>query len=263
MRNSYLLFMWISPICCHSTELHDPLYFKSSSDETKRFLLTTEQVFQLFAKQFGKKFDFRNHFSATSWHDAELEHFSLNPKLLHFLRTMSHFSSCPSVHLKCDWFKGNRARLVASSRCCTDGNVSGCRCGFQPWPLLRRVSQPNSSPLSLYDRHTNAPQNASPLVLTREHTPVRLPPLQPSTLRCFPYLNNVSISTGRKRQCLHFSHRLAVWMLLPFFFFFTPTSENRVQKKAVAMVIHPLALPGTFLATRCARGGFSSPVTFL
>lgn len=38
-------------------------------------------------------------------------------------------------------------------------------------------------------------------------------------------------------------------------------SENRVQKKAVAMVIHPLALPGTFLATRCARG-FSSPVTF-
>lgn len=38
-------------------------------------------------------------------------------------------------------------------------------------------------------------------------------------------------------------------------------SENRVQKKAVAMVIHPLALPGTFLATRCTRG-FSSPVTF-
>lgn len=44
-------------------------------------------------------------------------------------------------------------------------------------------------------------------------------------------------------------------MVLPF------QSENRVQKKAVAMVIHPLALPGTFLATRCA-GGFSSPVTF-
>lgn len=67
----------------------------------------------------------------------------------------------------------------------------------------------------------------------------------------------------QKRQCLHFSLplssssslSLSLWMVLPF------QSENRVQKKAVAMVIHPLALPGTFLATRCA-GGFSSPVTF-
>lgn len=69
----------------------------------------------------------------------------------------------------------------------------------------------------------------------------------------------------QKRQCLHFSLPFSLtlslalfpslWMVLPF------QSENRVQKKAVAMVIHPLALPGTFLATRCA-GGFSSPVTF-
>lgn len=70
------------------------------------------------------------------------------------------------------------------------------------------------------------------------------------TRRSFPHLNNVSIFTECLRLPLPLpAHFPSLWMLLPF------RSENSVQKKAVAMVIHPPALPGTFLATRCAGGG--------
>lgn len=86
---------------------------------------------------------------------------------------------------------------------------------------------------------------------------LRPPPPPALPLRCFPpaQLNNVSISTEMAMFAFLSPLPLASALRIPF------QSENRVQKKAVAMVIHPLALPRTFLATRCT-GGFSSPVTF-
>lgn len=54
---------------------------------------------------------------------------------------------------------------------------------------------------------------------------------------------------------------LSLSLTLPFFCpgWFLPSlspAENSVRKKAVAMVIHPLALPGTFLATQWRGEGW-------
>lgn len=124
--------------------------------------------------------------------------------------------------------------------------------------LTSAESQASSTPLSLFDRHTNAPKTIQFSPDKQAYAAAHLQNLPALTLRCFPYLNYVSISTETAMFAFLsplLSSSLSLCTVLPF------QSENRVQKKAVAMVIHPLALPGTFLATRCA-GGFSSPVTF-
>lgn len=123
--------------------------------------------------------------------------------------------------------------------------------------LTSAESQPSSTPLSLFDRHTNAPKTIQFSPDKQAHAAAHLLTCQRSLWDVF--LTWIMYQFPQKQQCLHFSLPrslpLSLCTVLPF------QSENRVQKKAVAMVIHPLALPGTFLATRCA-GGFSSPVTF-
>lgn len=174
-------------------------------------------------------------------------------------------SLCSAVHLRTIWcmIDLNRSQHAAgeevSSRCRIDVNILGCWCGFQRWPLPRRVSQASSSSLSLFDRHTNAPKTIQFSPDKQARAAAHLPTCQRSLRDVFRTW--IMYQFQQKRQCLHFSlpcslsRSLSLCTALPFW------SENRVQKKAVAMVIHPLALPGTFLATRCA-GGFSSPVTF-
>lgn len=181
------------------------------------------------------------------------------PKLLHFLHQMIRFPR-RFILLACHgWLMSTDAGAQPRQR----RRIALKVCGLPVWiSALTSADTCKSTPMSLRDRHADALRrvsaHAQPCRDSGSRRARRRPPHPPT------HLNNVSIFT----ECLRLPLPLpalfpSLWMLLPF------RSENSVQKKAVAMVIHPPALPGTFLASRCAGwvgagwgGGFSSPVTF-
>ncbi len=115
------------------------------------------------------------------------------PKLLHFPHKMIHFPQQFILYPFHVWLIKIEASAapVRKPHHCIDVNISGCWCGFQHWPLLRRVSQPHCPCLTV----TLTPPRQFSLAPTGEHTPQPTSHPPALTLRCFPYLNNVSIST--------------------------------------------------------------------
>lgn len=143
------------------------------------------------------------------WHEAELYIFlapsgSLNPGLnapnysIFFPPSTGWFTFPQRVDV---WLIKIEAEAApgegALSHRCIDVNISGCWCGFQHWPLLRRVSQPHCPCMTVTLMPPPLPHPRQFSLAPRQASSMPQPTTHPAALtpRCFPYLNNVSIST--------------------------------------------------------------------